>query len=154
VVRFAYIIIFLKIILGVKMEEVKYIQLGLENVEAINIDIDDIKLMDIDQIYENDVIYECSSIRKIEKRKYCKYVKLIIKKNADKLYDTTWYNDLTSFQRLLEFPDIVDISYLDKDGNLLDSILVPWDYLDDEENGFQTSQIDENENLEIVINAK
>jgi len=127
---------------------VKYIQLGLENCEVIDIDIKDINYMMVDGIYECDII---GGSKEVEKRRYCKEVELIINKRADKDYEERWDESLKVFERLIKFPDIVGITYLDSNKESIESTLVPWFDYDDEDNNYQTGKIDSAGNLVIHI---
>ena len=127
---------------------VKYVQLVLENCEVIDINIKDINYMMVDGIYEFNII-GCS--KKVEKRRYCKEVELIINKRADKDYEVRWDESLKVFARLIKFPDIVGITYLDSNKESIESILVPWFDYDDEDNNYQTGEIDSDGNLVIYI---
>lgn len=106
-------------------QEIKYIQIGLENVEIINIDVKNIEYMSIHGIADRDTISRCD--KKIDKSKYCQFLHICINKKVDKKYPTYGGDsDLTVFERLSKFKDIVDITYLDGNKNILESICVPW----------------------------
>ena len=87
---------------------------------------------------------------------------ICINKKVDKKYTTYGGpSDLTVFERLSKFNDIVDITYLDENNNILESIYVPWrDKATDnscfsgETNLNQTSKIDKDGNLEIIIKGE
>ena len=89
-------------------------------------------------------------------------VSLCINKKADKKYPTYGGDsDLTVFERLSKFKDIVDITYLDGNKNILESICVPWrDKITDnywfsgETNLNQSSKTDKDDNLEILIKGE
>lgn len=138
-----------------KMEErIHFIQIVLENVETINIDINDIEFMHINGICEQDFIYRTAE-KKIQKNKWCSSINICINKRADKYYDTGWYDDLTVFQRIQKWSDIVSISYLDESKNEVETIYVPWlDEKCDCDNHYQSSKIDKDGNLEIIIKGE
>ncbi len=104
--------------------EIKYIQIGLENVEVINIDVRNIEYMSIHGIADRDTIswYD----KKIDRSKCCQSLHICINKKVDKKCTTYGgASDLTVFERLSKFKDIVDITYLDGNKNILESICVP-----------------------------
>lgn len=64
--------------------------------------------------------------KKIDKSKYCQSLHICINKKVDKKYPTYGgASNLTVFERLSKFKDIVDITYLDGNKNILESICVP-----------------------------
>lgn len=87
---------------------------------------------------------------------------ICINKKVDKKYPTNGgASDLTVFERLSKFNDIVDITYLDGNKNILEKICVPWrDKVTDnfwflgETNLKQSSKIDKDGNLEIHIKGE
>lgn len=106
-------------------QEIKYIQIRLENVEVINIDVKNIEYMSIHEIADRDTISRCD--KKIDKSKYCQSLHICINKKVDKKYLTYGgVSDLTVFERLSKFNNIVGITYLDGNKNRLESIYVPW----------------------------
>lgn len=137
-------------------QEIKYIQIGLENVEVINIDVENIEYMSIHGIADRDTISRCD--KKIYKSKYCQSLHICINKKVDKKYSAS---DFTVFERLSKFNDIVDITYLDGNKNRLESICVPWrdkvtdnSWFSGETNLNQSSKIDKDGNLEILIKGE
>ncbi len=141
-------------------QEIKYIEFVLENVEVINIDVKNIEYMSINGIADRDTISRCD--KKIDKSKCCQFLHICINKNVDKKYPTDGEaSDLTVFERLSKFNDIVYISYLDGNENKLESIYVPWrdkvtDYFlfPGETNLNQSSKIDKDGNLEILVKGE
>ena len=141
-------------------KEIKYIQIGLENVEVINIDVKNIEYMSIHGIAERDTISWCD--KKIHKSKYCQSLHICINKKVDKKYSTYGGDsDLNVFERLSKFNDIVDITYLDGNKNRVESIYVPWrnkvtdnSWFSGETNLNQSSKIDKDGNLEILIKGE
>ena len=90
-------------------QEIKYIQNGLENVEVINIDVKSIEYMSLYGIAEQDTISRCD--KKVANSKYCHSLRICIIKKVDKKYPTYGGpSDLTVFERLSKFSDIVDIT--------------------------------------------
>lgn len=141
-------------------QEIKYIQFVLENVEVINIDVENIEYMSIHGIADRHTISWCD--KKIDKSKCCQSLHICINKKADKKCQTYGRDsDLTVFERLSKFNDIVNITYLDGNKNKLESIWVPWrdkvtDYslFSGETNLNQSSKIDKDGNLEILIKGE
>ena len=141
-------------------QEIKYIQIGLENVEVINIDVNNIDYMSLHGIADRDTISRCD--KKIDRSKYCQSLHICINKKVDKKYPTYGgSSDLTVFERLSKFNDIVDITYLDGDKNRLESIYVPWrdkvadnSWFSGETNLNQSSKIDKDGNLEIIVKGE
>lgn len=133
---------------------VQLIQIGLENVEVININVKDVEYMEIAGITGRDTIGKYD--KKISKTTQCRKLVLCINKRANVKYLT--YGGLskdTVFERLSRFNDIVDVSYLDEQKNKTEVIYVPWDSKTTcyEENINQCSKIDDDGNLYIVING-
>ena len=141
-------------------QETKYMQIGLENVEVINIDVKNIEYMSLHGIAERDTISRCN--KKVSRSKYCQSLHICINKKADKKYSTYGEDiDLTVFERLSKFNDIVDITYLDAEKKRLETIYVPWSdkatdnpWLSDDINLNQSSKIDKDGNLEILIKGE
>ena len=141
-------------------QEIKYIQIGLENVEVIDIDVKNIEYMSLHGIADRDTISRCD--KKIDRSKYCQSLHICINKKVDKKYPTYGGpSDLTVFERLSKFNDIVDITYLDCDKNRIESIYVPWrdkaadnTWFSGETNLNQSSKIDKDGNLEILIKGE
>ena len=141
-------------------QEIKYIQFVLENVEVINIDVENIEYMSIHGIADRHTISWCD--KKIDKSKCCQSLHICINKKVDKKCQTYGRDsDLTVFERLSKFNDIVYINYLDGNKNILESIYVPWrdkvtDYFlfPGETNLNQSSKIDKDGNLEILVKGE
>lgn len=136
-------------------QEIKYIQIGLENVEVINIDVKNIEYMSLHGIADRDTISRCD--KKVAKSKYCQSLHICINKKVDKKYPTYGGpSDLTVFERLSKFNDIVDITYLDGNKSRLESIYVPWK--DENENEYvnanQKVKLDKEGNLLVVIEGE
>ena len=116
--------------------------------------------MSIHGIADRDTISRCD--KKIDKSKHCQSLHICINKKVDKKYpDNGGASDLTVFERLSKFNDIVYITYLDGNKNILESIYVPWrdkvtDYslFSGETNLNQSSKIDKDGNLEILIKGE
>ena len=90
-------------------QEIKYIQIGLENVEVINIDVKSIEYMNIHGIAEQDTISRCD--KKVANSKYCHSLHICINKKVDKKYPTYGGpSELTVFERLSKINDIFDIT--------------------------------------------
>ena len=133
-------------------QETKYIRIGLENVEIIDIDIKNIKYMCIHGITNRDTISK--SHKKVVSDKYCQSLHISIYKKADKKYPTYGgLSEMTIFERLYEHNDIIDISYLDENKKEIKQIYVPWKSLtpSGEENANQFCRCDKDGDLEILI---
>lgn len=141
-------------------QEIKYIQIGLENVEVIDIDVKNIEYMSLHGIADRDTISRCD--KKVARSKYCQSLHICINKKTDKKYPTYGGpSNLAVFERLSKFNDIVDITYLDGNKNMLESICVPWrdkvtdnSWFSGETNLNQSSKIDKDGNLEILIKGE
>ena len=141
-------------------QEIKYIQIGLENVEVIDIDVKNIEYMSLHGIADRDLISRCD--KKIDRSKFCLSLHICINKKVDKKYPTYGGpSNLTVFERLSKFNDIVDITYLDGGKNTIESICVPWrdkvannSWFSGETNLNQSSKIDKDGNLEILIKGE
>ena len=143
------------------MEQIiKYIQIGLENVEVINIDVKNIEYMSLHGISDDDSISRCD--KNVEKRRFCQSLEICINKKVNKKYPTYGGpSSNTVFERLTKFNDIVDVTYLDGKKNNLETIFVPWKdkpginpFFDGEANLNQTSKIDKDGNLVIVVKGE
>lgn len=141
-------------------QEIKYIQIGLENVEVIDIDVKNIEYMSLHGIADRDTISRCD--KKVWRSKYCQSLHICINKKADKKYSNYGEDiDLTVFERLSKFDDIVDITYLDDKKNRLETIYVPWSdkatdnpWFSGDTNINQSTKIDKDGNLEILVKGE
>lgn len=145
------------------LEKVKYIQIVLENCEVIEINIEHIEFLSVRGIAFNDFLYKYSNDKNgIERNESSKYLEIVINKKVDKLYQTfCGVSDFTVFERLTKYDDITAIDYLDDDKKVIESISVPWKdkvyedgYVSEENSSCQSSKIDENGNLEIIIKGE
>lgn len=97
--------------LNIIKQEIKYIQIGLENVEVINIDVKNIEYMSLHGIADRDTISRYD--KKIDKSKYFQSLHICINKKVDKKYPTYGgANDLTVFERLSKFSKTLSISLI------------------------------------------
>lgn len=116
--------------------------------------------MSLHCIAEQDSISRCD--KKVVKSEYCQSLQICINKKVDKKYPNYGgSNDLTVFERLPKFNDIVDITNLDGNKNILESIYVSWrdkvtdnSWFSGETNLNQTSKIDKDGNLEIIAKGE
>ena len=136
--------------------EARYIELVLENVETIIININDIKSMSLFNVCEKHSVGISSSKNKnIEIIKECSKCILCLKKTAN-VFKENLQGGMNVFERIIKFSDICYIDYLNSKKEVIDSIYVPWDF--DEEkyytNSFQTSEVQEDESLLIIIKPK
>ena len=141
-------------------QKIRYIQIGLENVEVIDIDVKNIEYMSLHGIAGQDTVSRCD--KKVRRSKHCQSLHICINKKADKKYSNYGEDiDLTVFERLSKFDDIVDITYLDAEKNRLETIYVPWSdkatdnpWSSGDTNLNQSSKIDKDGNLEILIKGE
>ena len=137
-----------------EQQKVSFIQLGLANLEVITIDTKNILSMDIYGIKEDHHIIWRHSNKTLEKRKHCEYIQLVISLNANNdISSPTNKKPLRLFDRLSNWSDIVDITYLDCRLNDLETINMPWRDKNDDgtENEYQRHALDNNGNLVIFI---
>lgn len=131
---------------------VKYIQLGFENTEVINIDIMNIEYMRIYGIGDCDTINRFD--KRVERQKCCQSLRLCINKQTNTKYPTYGgISNLTLFERLFRYNDIVDVTYLNANKDAIETINLPWKdkMIGGEENINQHSKIDKEGNIEIVV---
>ena len=141
-------------------QEIKYIQIGLENVEVINIDIKNIEYIKIHGIADWDTISRCD--KKINRSKYGQSLHICINKKVDKKYPTYGGpSDLPIFERLSKFNHVVVFTYWDRNKNRPQSVYVPWRHkvadnscFSGETNLIQTTKINKDGNLEILVKGE
>lgn len=136
----------------------QYLQLCLENAEVINIDINDIEIFSISGIATTDFMTRDSDGRSVQRTLHCDRFALTIRGIADTHYDFLEGHDgnLTVFQRLRLFPDIVSVQYLDQEKKPVEpSVSLPWTgtYYE-EENANQKGWVDDGGNLHILVERK
>lgn len=127
-----------------------YLQIGFENTDAIEIASKYIEIFDTS-------IFKDLSLTNDKKDEilHCVYLHLCINKGADRSYQIYGRPSPCSvFERLLKFHDIVYINYLDSQKQITKTIYVPWDESSDTDNGYQSTKINEDGNLEILIQRK
>ena len=137
-------------------QEIKYVQIGLENTEVIDVEVTDIQFMLIEGIKGFDTI-PTAPVKTVKRRKTCSSFFIILKKKIDKKYRT--YGGLskyTVFERLIKYSDIVDITYLNESKGVVDSLNVPWKEWRDagETNNYQHNKVNEYGDLEILIKGE
>lgn len=114
-------------------KNIKYIRLGLENVEVIDLDIKDVVYLKHDKSTNNTIIK--------------------ISKNASKkTYSCYNQKPRNIFRRLTKYNDICDISYLDKNKKIIEEIVMPWDERHEDFNSLQSYKY-ESGNLVISISS-
>ena len=129
-----------------------YLRIGLENVDVIEIDARYIEDFEDSFVLKN---LGLSTNDRKDDIYHCDFLRLCISKAADRPYPT--YGGLSQdsvFERLLKFHDIVYINYLDSRKQITKTIYVPWDESSDTDNGYQSTKINEDGNLEILIQRK
>ena len=134
----------------------EFIELVFENLETIIIAVNDIESMSLSNVHEEHSIGISSKKNKeIEIRKQCSRCVLHLKKTAN-VFKENLQGGMNVFERIIKFSDICYIDYLNSKKEVIDSIYVPWDF--DEEkyytNSFQTSEVQEDESLLIIIKPK
>ena len=134
----------------IKKEEPRIIQLTLENVEVISIDIQDVNYMRLTNVHEDHVIGVRDSF--VETFIECSKACIELSSKANKKYDA--FSEFNSFERLIKYPDIVSIDYINGYNECLKRIFVPWNDAYEEENMYQTTTINENGDLVITIEPK
>ena len=127
-----------------------YLQIGFENADAIEIASKYIEIFDTS-------IFKDLSLTNDKKDEilHCESLHLCINKGADRSYRI--YDRLspcTVFERLLKFRDIAYITYLDSKKSPKVTLYVPWEESSDTDNGYQSTKINEDGNLEILIQRK
>ena len=131
-------------------DEPRFIQLGLMNGEIIKIPLSDIECLQMFGISENH--YFTSGNHFLEKYKFCSraYLKLS-KQVSSRKYNI--HKGMTIYERLTDFNDVSDITYLNQTCHIIDRILVPWSDMscDGLENGHQFTRVDRQGNLEIIF---
>ena len=131
---------------------IKYLEIGFESVETLLIDINDVKELIIKRITESHHIEGIN--KKLITRKRCKKLSLTLGRTADKMYRPRYSNEpISTFYRLTKYDDIVDITYLDENKNIIDSVYVPWKNRETsgDNNQYQSHRITKNGDLEINI---
>ena len=129
-----------------------YLRIGSENVDVIEIDARYIEDFEDSFVLKN---LGLSTNDRKDDIYHCDFLRLCISKAADRPYPT--YGGLSQdsvFERLLKFHDIVYINYLDSQKQITKTIYVPWDESSDTDNGYQSTKINEDGNLEILIQRK
>ena len=128
-----------------------YLRIGLENVDVIeiearyieNFDTGILKNLGLSTNDGKDDIYHCDFLR------------LCISKAADQCYLSDGkLSQYSVFERLLKFRDIAYITYLNREKTPTKTIYVPWEESSDTDNGYQSTKINEDGNLEILIRRK
>ena len=127
-----------------------YLQIGSENADPIEIDSKYIEIFDTS-------IFKDLSLTNDKKDEilHCVYLHLCINKGADRSYRI--YDRLSPcsvFERLLKFRDVAYIVYLNSKKSPKVTLYVPWDENSDTDNRFQSTKINEDGNLEILIQRK
>ena len=133
-----------------KKDEPKYVQLGLMNGEIIKIPFEDIECLQVFGVSENH--YITNDYPFLEKYKFCSRTYLKLSKRAGiKKYNV--HKGMTIYERLTQFNDVSDITYLNQSGHYLERIFLPWSDMscDGLENGHQFTRVDRQGNLEIIF---
>ena len=147
---------FLEAVKGMKEEKemenkrIAYISLGLENCEEIELDVKDVPLLGVHGIAKNlTLVHRGQDLLEAEE---CKEMLLVISKEADKPFGEG--NEMTVFQRLAKWRDIVCLAFLDKDKKGLRLIYVPWGPGSGQVNSYEHHLIEEDGSLKIAIKGE
>lgn len=141
---------------------VKYVRFELENCQRVTVRIDNLERFELEGICENDGLMPCVRKNVIDRTWRCKKMTVCISKEADKKIEF-WdkVDGFTNFERLTAYNDIVSITYLDDSGLDMESIYLPWKdevnsegRICDTENANQSSRLDDDGNLLIVVEEK
>lgn len=126
--------------------EFSYLQIGFENVDAIEIDSRYVDCIEVRDREQGD---------NLEEEGTCLSLHLCINRAANQLYLSYGvFVQYYVFERLLKFNDITDITLLNYKRRYVDSFRVPWHEDDEMENRYQSARINEDGNLEIFIERK
>lgn len=132
------------------MEKLISIQLGFENIETIDIDMEDIDSMLLQGI-ENELYTNNRDIWLRESERAKKAV-FVLKKTADKdLKDPI--NAKTVFERIKKFDDMTDVLIRGTNGYFR-HINFDWDQASEYSNSFQTNALMNNGNLIVVVDKE
>jgi len=141
---------------------VKYVRFELENCQHVTVRVDNLERFELEGICESDGLMPCVRKNVIDRTWRCRKMTVSICKEADKKIEF-WdkVDGFTNFERLTAYNDIVSITYLDDSGLDMESIYLPWkDKVNSEgracdtENANQSSRIDDDGNLLIVVEEK
>lgn len=128
-----------------------YLQFRFGNDESINIPSKSLKYLEM-IIEERD--FESGTDGSLKTAKTCKFLYVVINKEADQLYPT--FNGLSqcnTFERL-KLNDITAIAFLDGEKSLMESMDVPWDEDSDKANRYQSDEILKDGSLGVQIRVK
>lgn len=136
-------------------EEIKYIELILENCEVIRIDGKYIGDFDIDNIKESICRQGCNYIKRMKKCE-CFYISVYRDANIEKTVEFTMgtlSEKAKPFKRLTEYDDITQIIIYFNDGKE-EIIYVPWDEESEYRNVYQKTCVSDKGDLYILINKE
>ena len=129
-----------------------YLRIGLENVDVIEIDARYIEDFEDSFVLKN---LGLSTNDRKDDIYHCDFLRLCISKAADQRYLSDGkLSQYSVFERLLKFRDIAYITYLNREKTPTKTIYVPWDENSDTDNRYQSTKINEDGNLEILIRRK
>ena len=129
-----------------------YLRIGLENVDVIEIDARYIEDFEDSFVLKN---LGLSTNDRKDDIYHCDFLRLCINKAEDQCYLSDGkLSQYSVFERLLKFRDIAYITYLNREKTPTKTIYVPWDEGSDTDNRFQSTKINEDGNLEILIRRK
>ena len=134
-----------------KHPSLAYLEIVLENVEVIEMEAGCIEDIDV-RGWKN--LGHSTNDRK-DDIYHCDFLRLCISKAEDQCYLSDGkLSQYSVFERLLKFRDIAYITYLNREKTPTKTIYVPWDEGSDTDNCYQSTKINEDGNLEILIRRK
>ena len=124
-------------------KKIKSIYLGFqdtyENSDAnmFDVDIKDIFNIVIIEPYEEITLTN----NELRKTKYCKQLRIIFHKSADKVIYKDKDKVITLFDRILKHNDLFSVDFYDENNKLIDGFQIPWDSMYNKKNNpFQKSK--------------
>lgn len=125
------------------MKEIKTVFLGFQDtydspeIDMCPVDIKDIFNIEISEPYEEMTLNK----NNLEPIKYCKQLRIIFHKSADKVIYKDKDKVITLFDRILKHNDLFSIDFYDENNKLIDGFQIPWDSMYNKKNNpFQKSK--------------
>lgn len=133
------------------MQEVKSVELVLENCESIKFSPDQIGAFGCTEIVAQVARVACNSISKYLS---CKEMYMELYSAANQKYDSFGReSEHKAFERLCQYDDITGVEVVYEDGSK-DYILVPWNEESEYSNKYQTSYIASDNSLRILVSRE
>ena len=117
-------------------KKVKTVFLGFEgtyknsDLNMFPIDVDDIFGLKIIDPYEEVAVVN----NELRSTKYCKELRIYIRKSADRVLYKDKNKEITLFDRILKHNDLFSIDFYDENNKLLDVYQIPWDSMYNKKN--------------------